>query len=68
MMWFLKDAYVKSLLARGKDMDYVNRVMYDFTFEHASWFIATVIVGALIGGLFGQYLLRKHFSKSGILA
>lgn len=68
MMWFLKDAYIKSLLARGKDMVYVNRVIYDFTFDHAIWFIGTVIVGALLGALFGQYLLRKHFSKSGMLA
>ncbi|EHI70691.1 MptD family putative ECF transporter S component [Streptococcus ictaluri] len=68
MMWFLKDAYIKSLLARGKDMVYVNRVMYEFTFGHATWFIATVLLGALVGGLFGQYLLKKHFTKTGILS
>lgn len=68
LMWLLKDAYVKSLLARGKDMTYINRVMYDFSFGHVTWFIGTVLVGALLGSAFAHYLLRKHFMKSGLLS
>ncbi|MSU86092.1 MptD family putative ECF transporter S component [Streptococcus dysgalactiae] len=68
LMWLLKDAYVESLLARGKDMAYINRVMYDFSFGHVTWFIGTVLVGALLGSAFAHYLLRKHFMKSGLLS
>lgn len=63
LMWLLKDAYVESLLARGKDMAYVNRVMYDFSLGHVTWFVGTVLVGALLGSAFAHYLLRKHFAK-----
>ena len=68
LMWLLKDAYVESLLARGKDMAYVNRVMYDFSLGHVTWFVGTVLVGALLGSAFAHYLLRKHFAKSGLLS
>ncbi|EIQ82584.1 UNVERIFIED_CONTAM: MptD family putative ECF transporter S component [Streptococcus canis] len=68
LMWLLKDAYVESLLARGKDMAYVNRVMYDFSLSHVTWFVGTVLVGALLGSAFAHYLLRKHFAKSGLLS
>ncbi|MGT2935291.1 MptD family putative ECF transporter S component [Streptococcus castoreus] len=68
LMWLLKDAYIDSLLARGKDMAYINRVMYELTFAHVSWFVGTVLVGALLGGFFARYLLRKHFIKSGFLS
>ncbi|NGL83824.1 MptD family putative ECF transporter S component [Streptococcus equi] len=67
LMWLLKDAYIQSLLARGKDMAYVNRIMYDFTVANVSWFVGVVLLCALVGGLFGQYLLKKHFAKSGML-
>ncbi|MGT2933840.1 MptD family putative ECF transporter S component [Streptococcus catagoni] len=68
LMWFLRDTYIKSLLARGKDMAYVNRVMVDLTLANVSFFIFTVCLGALLGGLFGQRLLKKHFMKSGMLS
>lgn len=68
LMWFLRDNYIKSLLARGKDMAYVNRVMIDLTFGNVSWFVFTIILGAFLGGLFAQSLLKKHFIKSGILS
>ena len=68
LMWLLKDAYVESLLARGKDMAYVNRAMYDFSLGHVTWFVGTVLVGALLGSAFAHYLLRKHFAKSGLLS
>ncbi|HFH9987347.1 TPA: MptD family putative ECF transporter S component, partial [Streptococcus pyogenes] len=49
LMWLLKDAYVESLLARGKSMTYVNRIMYDFSLGHVIWFVGIVLAGALLG-------------------
>lgn len=68
LMWVVKDAYVKSLLARGKDMAYIERVMYDFTLGHVSWFVATVVLGAIVGSLFAHQLIKKHFITSGMLS
>ena len=63
-LWFMKDAYVASLQARGKDSSYIDGV-----FAHVNtgtFFIAmiVVLVCALLGGWFG---LKKHFAKTGII-
>ncbi|MET3558188.1 energy-coupling factor transport system substrate-specific component [Streptococcus rupicaprae] len=63
LMWFARDAYIQQLLKRGKDMAYVNRVMLDFSVETLLFLIGTVTVGALIGGLLGQYFVRKRVAK-----
>ena len=66
-LWFMKDAYVASLQARGKDSSYIDGV-----FAHVNtgtFFIAmiVVLVCALLGGWFGQRMLKKHFAKTGII-
>ena len=66
-LWFMKDAYVASLQARGKDSSYIAGV-----FAHVNtgtFFIAmiVVLVCALLGGWFGQRMLKKHFAKTGII-
>lgn len=66
-LWFMKDAYVASLQARGKDSSYIDGV-----FAHVNtgtFFIAmiAVLVCALLGGWFGQRMLKKHFAKTGII-
>ena len=56
-----------SLQARGKDSSYIDGV-----FAHVNtgtFFIAmiVVLVCALLGGWFGQRMLKKHFAKTGII-
>lgn len=67
MMWLIREAYIDRLIARGKDAAYINEVMVDFNVTNVSWLAATIILGALIGGFFGQYMLKKHFSKAGLV-
>jgi len=31
-------------------------------------FVIMVVIAAIIGGLFGQYLVKKHFIKSGMVS
>ena len=38
-----------------------------FNFANVAWLSLTIILGALLGGLFGQYMLKKHFSKAGMV-
>ncbi len=67
-MWFMKDAYVANLEARGKDAAYISDLFANInntTFVIAV--IATLICG-LIGGWFGQKMMKKHFVKAGIVS
>ncbi|HEM5302180.1 TPA: MptD family putative ECF transporter S component [Streptococcus suis] len=68
LMWFMRDAYEANLLARGKSAEYIARVMLDFTPENVLWLSTTIILTALISGLFGQYMLQRYFKQSGYLS
>ena len=67
-LWFMKDAYMANLTARGKSVEYITNV---FSFINiGSFFICliSILVCAIIGGLFGMKMVRKHFVKAGIVA
>ena len=49
MMWIQPASYRASLLARGKSIDYVNRVMVSSDPATITWFVFTVLLGAGIG-------------------
>ena len=66
-MWFMRNAYIANLEARGKSAEYIAAM-----FEHmttATFFICviSILICAVIGGLFGQKMIRKHFAKAGIV-
>ena len=59
MMWFQPASYRASLLARGKSMDYIERVMVPSNMGTVSWFLLTLLLGALLGYLLGQLVCQK---------
>ena len=59
MMWFQPASYRASLLARGKSMNYIERVMVPSNMETVSWFLLTLLLGALLGYLLGQLVYQK---------
>ena len=59
MMWIQPASYRASLLARGKSMDYIERVMVPSNMETVSWFLLTLLFGALLGYLLGQLVYQK---------
>ena len=63
MMWFQPASYRASLLARGKSMDYIERVMVPSNMETVSWFLLTLLLGALLGYLLGQLVYQKPDRK-----
>lgn len=65
-LWFMKDAYVASLEARGKDAAYIEGVFANINTGTFILAMAAILVCALLGGWFGQRLMRKHFAKAGI--
>lgn len=62
-LWFMKEAYVASLLKSGKDMSYVNSVFEPVT--TATFFISmgATLVLSILGLIIGRRIYDKHFSK-----
>ncbi|MBW3094528.1 MptD family putative ECF transporter S component [Bifidobacterium sp. 64T4] len=65
-LWFMKDAYVASLEARGKDTAYIDGVFANINMGTFALSMIAILVCALAGGWFGQRMMRKHFVKAGI--
>lgn len=67
LMWFMREAYIRRLLEKGKDMTYIQNVMIDFTVTNVLQLFVLIALAGLVGGLFGQHILRKHFAKAGMV-
>lgn len=65
-LWFMRDAYVTSLEARGKDAAYIDEVFANINAGTFVLSMGAILVCAIIGGWFGQRMMRKHFVKAGI--
>lgn len=66
-LWFMKDSYVASLEARGKSVVYISKV---FNFINTGSFflcMVSILICALVGGIFGMKMVKKHFVKAGIV-
>lgn len=62
-LWFMKDMYISSLLNRGKDVAYIERIFAPInTYTFVSSMSATIICG-ILGALIGYKLYDKHFKK-----
>lgn len=67
-LWFMKDAYVAALQARGKDAAYIDALFAPVNSVTLVVCLAAILVCAVVGGLFGQRMMKKHFAKAGIVA
>ena len=67
-LWFMKDAYIASLTARGKDAAYIDTLFAPINNGSFVAAMAAILVCAVLGGLFGQRMMKKHFEKAGIVA
>lgn len=67
-LWFMKDAYIANLTARGKDAAYIDTLFAPINNGGFVAAMAAILVCAVLGGLFGQRMMKKHFEKAGIVA
>ena len=67
-LWFMKDAYIANLTARGKDAAYIDTLFAPINNGSFVTAMAAILVCAVLGGLFGQRMMKKHFEKAGIVA
>jgi len=63
-MWITPQAYIATLVARGKSQDYIDRIMVAPNPTTVLLFVASVVIGALLGALIGQALSKKFTHKS----
>ena len=66
-MWFMKDAYIANLEARGKDAAYIADLFANINMGTFVLAVVLTLVCALVGGWFGQKMVKKHFVKAGIV-
>ena len=66
-MWFMKDAYVANLKTRGKDAAYIADLFANINMTTFVIAVVATLVCALVGGWFGQKMVKKHFVKAGIV-
>ncbi len=64
---FFADAYRAMATSRGYDEVYINKIIELLNGPVFAGILAVSIAGALLGALLGKRLLRKHFSKAGIV-
>ena len=65
-LWMMKDAYIASLERKGKDAAYIDAL---FGAVNGTTFVVAmvaIVIGALVGGLFGMRLMRRHFLKAAV--
>ena len=62
-MWLAPQAYMATLVARGKSQDYIDRIMVAPNPSTILLFVASVLIGALLGALIGQALSKKLAQK-----
>lgn len=66
-MWFMKEAYIQSLVERGKDSSYITNILTSFEWPVITAVLVSLLVFSIIGGVFGQKMMKKHFSKAGLV-
>ncbi|AYW44800.1 MptD family putative ECF transporter S component [Tetragenococcus koreensis] len=64
---FSTDSYVTNLKERGKDAAYIENVFASIADYTGIVVFVLLIIAAIIGGLFGQRMMKKHFEKAGIV-
>ncbi|GMA08774.1 hypothetical protein GCM10025886_19250 [Tetragenococcus halophilus subsp. flandriensis] len=64
---FSPDSYAANLRERGKDAAYIEDVFASIANYTGITVFILLIDAAIVGGLFGQRMMRKHFKKAGIV-
>lgn len=64
---FSQDTYINDLAGLGRDVSYIENVFSTITDYTTLIVVVLLIAAAVIGGLFGQRMMKKHFEKAGIV-
>lgn len=59
LMWISPESYMATLLARGKSQEYIDRIMVAPELDKILLFVASILLGALIGQFLSQKIADK---------
>lgn len=66
-MFLFPSLYIKKLTEVGKDTAYIESAFSGITQNTFLILLISLFVAAIIGGIFGQKMMKKHFERAGII-
>ena len=66
-LFIFPNIYAEQLASVGKDASYISSAFADISQNTFYILIIGILIAALVGGLFGQTMMKKHFEKAGII-
>lgn len=66
-MLFFPTFYMEELTEQGRDMNYIEGVFSSVSDYTMIILTVLIIVLSIVGGIFGQRMMKKHFEKAGIV-
>ncbi len=66
-LFLFPNLYVNEMVELGRDASYIQNVFASISQNTFLLLIGGIFVAAIIGGLFGQKMMDKHFKKAGIV-
>lgn len=66
-LFIFPNLYVDEMVEIGRDSSYIENVFSSISQNTFLLLIAGILIAAIIGGLFGQKMMKKHFKKAGIV-
>lgn len=66
-MLFFPTLYMEELTEQGRDMNYIEGVFSSVSEYTMIILTVLIIVLSIVGGVFGQRMMKKHFEKAGIV-
>lgn len=66
-MLFFPTFYMEQLIEQGRDMNYIEGVFSSVSEYTMIILTILIIVLSIVGGIFGQRMMKKHFEKAGIV-
>ncbi len=66
-MIFLRDRYIELQMRGGVPKETVDKLINLMSWPNMALIILSALVGGIIGAFIGKLMLKKHFSKAGII-
>lgn len=66
-MFIFPSLYIEQLLEQRRDAAYIEGAFANISINTFMVLIFAILIAAIIGGIFGQRMMKKHFEKAGIV-
>lgn len=66
-LFIFPNIYAEQLASVGKDASYISSAFADISQNTFYVLVIGILIAAVVGGLFGQQMMKKHFEKAGIV-